>query len=1108
MKKKNKKNSVRIKIFLMLILFLAFSSTSFSQETKVNGIVTSADDGTGIPGVSVSVKGTTIGTITDVDGKYQISVGKSSTLVFSFVGMKTIEENVESRTTINVVLKADAIGVDEVVVTALGIKKDAKKLGYAISTIEAKDLVSSGSPNFATSLYGKATGVNIQAAPGGSTSAVSINVRGLSSITGNNQPLIIMDGAPIRNGNANEDDYWSDQRVNQNGLVDINPEDIESITILKGASASALYGSEAANGVVMITTKSGKGAEGMTVDFSMNMSIDKIAYMPEMQTEFGPGYTQSSWNTAYEKSTGGFYSRSVNGETVKSIRGTYEQWGPKYDGSEVYYWDGTYRKYQSMGSNPWNNIFRTGINQTSSLSIRSSGKKSNTRFSYTYSKNRPTQYNSDYQKHNLSLNGGLNVSDKLKLDYTANYMRTYVKNRPYRIHRLTNSYGGMFGSFEDVGLMRKMTVTSMGYENVSGSADTPTPDESFAWEPASWNLVNEYYWDILGKERYEYNNRFIGSVTPSWTIIDGLVLRGRASTDLTASETETNEHSTEPLAYGTATGGYNLENERYEIYYGDLLLNYDKKLTDKIGLSAYVGMQGRYEEEYYTGVSTNGGLSVENWFNLSASTETPDCSMWKMEYLKTAFLGSLTLSYNDNLYLEGTFRQEKTSTLAEGNNVFYYPSVNASYIFTDAVKAACPWLDYGKVRVSYGIVGNDPGVYAANMAYNQESVSGYVYNYIDSDLGNEKLKPETKYEWEFGLESKFLNNRLGYELSYYSNVVKDQILQTTTPQSAGASSIWMNVGELKNKGLEFSLYGTPIKTENIKLDLRGNLSWNRNKVAKLANGLDELLHETYDSACKVKSLIGQPMGDFYAYCVERDDDGNKIVGDDGLYVVDYTEMKKVGNAMPKLIGGFGTSLSYKNYFVDATIDFRIGGAVLNTPHQYMMAAGNIKETLRGREGHGGKSYYFVDNEYSKMNTVAASSAPEGATLYNDGIILDGVTEDGEKNTKIIPASYYYENCYGWGYSGSVTYENSIINNSYVKMRELSFGYNIPKTITGKIGCKNLSVSLYGRNLFYFFKNMPDFDAEATDGTSWVSQTWIGGSTATTRTYGFSLRASF
>lgn len=1080
------------------------------QQRVLTGTVSDAL-GT-VAGASVVVKGTARGTISDMEGNFSLEVADGQTVVVSFIGYITQEIKVNSQRVLNVTLAEDSQALEEVVVTALGIKKDAKKLGYAISTINSGELVKTGTPNFATSLYGKASGVRIQAAPGGSTSAVSINVRGLSSITGNNQPLVIIDGVPVRNGNANQDGYWTDQRIQSNGLVDINPEDIESLSILKGASASALYGSEAANGVIMITSKSGKGSHGLGVDFNMSLTADYLAYMPEMQTIFGPGIYTMGRASGYEKDNSGFFERTYNGQTYKSIRTATQQFGPKYDGSDVLYWDGTVRKYNAMSSNPWEDIFRNGFNQTYNLGVTQGNEKANTRFSYTYVDNTPTQYNSDFSKHNFNLSGNLNISKQFSLSYTANYIRQDIKNRPYRISRITNNFSGMFGSFEDVGLIRDMTRTSLGYRNVYGSEKTLTPDESFIFQPASFGgLLQEYYWNILGREQLENNNRLIASVTPTWNIIEGLSLRGRISTDLTTEKIEKKESTESPLAFGTPTGHYNLTNKRYEIYYGDLMLMYDTEFADKFGVTANAGYQGRMENAYNSSVYTDGGLSVENWFNISASKNRAGAEMMKREFLKSAFFGTLTLSYDHSAYLEGTVRQEKTSTLAKGNNSFFYPSANASYIFTEALKDKRPsWYDYGKVRASYGVVGNAPEVYAANLAYNQSSISGYIYNTVPGSLGNESIRPEKKFEWEFGVESKFLNNRLGFELSYYTNTVKDQILQTTMPQSSGGTSILLNVGELKNNGLELSLYGTPVKTKDFSWDVRANFAFNKNKVVKLMDGLNELTHDTYDGSVEVKSLVGQPMGDIYTYVPVTDANGNKVVDSDGLYSMDYTERKKVGNAMPNATGGISTNLSYKNFFLDALFDFRIGGDVLNVPYQYMMGRGNLVESLPYRDAaHGGLSYYFEGDGFSNRRIATASAAgPGGERVYDNGMILQGVKQDGTANDIIVPADWYYVNTYNWGAADYVDYSNSIFDNSYLKLRELSFGYQLPQALASKFSCKSLSVSVYGRNLCFLYKNLPSFDAEATDGTTWRSQVTIGGSTATTRSFGFSLRASF
>lgn len=1088
-------------------------TTISQQKGKVTGSV--EDDFGPVTGASVVVKGSTNGTITDINGNFTLDGVKNGDIIqVSFIGYSTKEIKYAGEPTIQIKLTEDTQKLDEVVVTALGIKKDAKKLGYAVTSIDAGELVKTGTPNFATSLYGKASGVRIQAAPGGSTSAVSINVRGMSSITGSTQPLVIIDGVPIRNGDANKDGYWSNQRVESNGLVDINPEDIENLSILKGASASALYGSEAANGVVMITTKSGKGSKGIGVDFSATLSGDWIAYMPEMQTTFGPGATTRNRTAGYELESGGFWERTdASGKTVKSVRTATGQFGPKYDGSDVYYWDGKMRPYNAISSNPWKDIFRTGFNQTYNLAITNGSEKGNMRFSYTFADNTPTQHNSTFNKHNFSLTGTQNLNDHLKISYSANYILQNIKNRPYRISRLVTNFGGMFGSFEDVKLMRETTMTSLGYMNVPNTEKSATPDESYAWQQASYGgLLQEYYWNIFGKEQLETNNRLIASITPSWKIIDGLTLQGRASTDLTIEKIENQNKTEKPIAFGSYTGSYSLNNRRYEILYGDIMLMFDRTFGEKWGVNANVGYQLRQESTFNTSASTEGGLAVENWFHINASKNKASAGMTKRDMLKSALLATASLSYDNFAYVEATFRQEKTSTLYYTNNSFFYPSVNASLVYTQLLGDKKPsWYDYGKVRVSWGVVGNAPDIYRAVQAFDQGNISGFLWNQLGTSLGNNKIKPEEKHEIEIGLESKFFNNRLGFELSYYTNTVKDQILEATVPMSAGGLSILQNVGELKNKGIEFSIYGTPIQTKDWRWDLRGNFSVNRNKVTKLLEGLDVLKHTEFDGgAARLESHVGEPMGDIYAYAPEEDKNGNQIVDENGMYVRS-AERVKVGNAMPKVTGGFGTSLAYKNFFLDMTLDFRIGGAVFNTPYQYMMGRGNLVESMDYRDAeHGGLAYYFEGNNNSTGKCIPASSSagPNGERVYDNGMILPGVKADGTPNDRIIPSDQFYNQTYNWGSDEPTYYSHSIFDNSYLKLRELSIGYTFPKSLSEKFACRNLSVSVFGRNLFYLYKNLPGFDAEATDGTTWITQASIGGATATTRSFGLSVRASF
>lgn len=1090
-------------------LMMLLAVVAYGQDITVKGSVKDAN-GDAIIGASVHIQGTKSGVITNLDGNYSLKCSPKATLEFSYIGFKSKVVAVANKTVINVVLEETATNLNEVVVTAMGIKKDEKKLGYAVSSIGTDDLLTTASPNLGSALYGKAAGVTIKTAPGGSTGAISINVRGLSSITGNNQPLIIVDGVPIHNGEANNTDYWGDQRVNSNGLADINTEDIANLSILKGAAASALYGSEAANGVVMITTKTGKGNQGIGVDFNASWTVDKVAYMPEYQTIFGPGVRTNTRLSNGCDEDGWYQRKDRNGVSRNSVMNTTAQYGPRYDSSkQVLYYDGTMRPYEARTSNPWADVFRTGFSQQYNVAITKGNDNGNIRFSYTYFNDNPTQYNSRTEKHNFSLTGSQKIIDNIKIDYSINYMVQNVKNRPYRIARLVTNFGGMFSSFDDINWIRNHTMTAAGYRNRTyTSTNIDNPAEGFEYDLYCGSLVDEYYWNILGKTQTEKNNRLIASVTPSWEIIPGLTLRLRLATDYTGNKIENKNRTETANSFGSYSGSYGLANNRYEIYYGDAMLNYTKKLTEKIDLDASVGYSARRESSYNLNSWTNGGLTVENWFNLNASANTPTTGMSELELLKTAVFGTASISYDNWAYLEGTIRSEKTSTLAPGNNTYTYPSINGSIIISELLKDAKPtWLDYGKVRVSYGVVGNAPEIYKAAKSFTQKTISGYVYNMQDVAVGNDGIKPETTYEWEFGLEGKFLHNRAGFELSYYTAKVKDQILSTTMPNSSGGTSILMNIGELNNKGIEFSAYGTPVLTKDWRWDVRGNLAWNHNEVTKLADGVDILQHKKWDNgAAYLYSAIGQKMGDIYAYAPKEDANGNKIVGSDGFYEMTDKPVK-VGNAMPKVTGGFSTSVTYKDFFLDASLDFRIGGAVFNMPYEYMMGRGSLKASLAGRDkDHGGLSYYFDgDNE---CVATTASAGPSGQKVYDNGMILNGVTEDGKANTKMITSDIFYNWTYNWGTDAPTYYSHSIFNNTYVKVRELSIGYSFPKSIISKFHCKKLQLSVYGRNLFYIYKRLPEFDAEATDGTNWMEQTWIGGSTATTRSYGVSLRASF
>ncbi|MDR0559284.1 MAG: SusC/RagA family TonB-linked outer membrane protein [Prevotellaceae bacterium] len=1125
---------------IVLIALMCGCSVSLSAQGKVSGKV-SDSSGEPLAGVSVVIKGTNVGVSTDAGGNYSInSTGASNVLVFSLMGFTPQEITVGSRTSINVSLAEGATELEEVVVTALGIKKDTRKVGYAVSSINAKEITKVGTPNFGAALYGKASGVRIQSSTGGSSSSVSVTVRGLTSLTGNTQPLLIVDGVPVRNGNANNSDSWDGGRIYGNGLVDINPEDIESLSILKGAAASALYGSEAANGVLLVTTKKGSSGKGLGVEFNATVGINTVAYMPKVQTTFGPGRAVDALIGLddYEKEHLGILQETWKGNTWQRVRydGSHN-YGPRYDGRDILYWDGSVRKYEAITDSPYTDMFRTGVTQTYNIALTNSRENSNLRFSYTYVNEQPNQYNSTYSKHNFQLAGMFSLDRRLRIDYTANYIRQDVFNRPMNIGGMIDNMSNQFTSFDDIALIRRKAITSLGYKGtryVGENARSLTPDENFAYSNPS--AAFDYFWTALANQQTEANNRLIASVAPSWDIIDGLTLRGRVSTDLTANSIERKDRTETPLLFTISeinkTGGYMIRNEMYNIFYGDIMLMFDRKLSEKIGLTANIGYQGRAENTLTNQASTRDGLTSENWFHLNAGATQPgNSSMGKSELLKTAVFGSAGVSYVDALYLEATVRQEKTSTLAPGKNSFFYPSVNASFIFTDMFKDAMPkWYDYGKLRASYGIVGNAPDIYRANIAYNQNSLDGIPVNTVPGAIGNDNIRPETKYEWEFGIESRFFKNRLGFEVSYYTNRVEDQILPVQTINSIGGSSLLQNIGTISNYGLEISLRGRPVETRDFSWDLFLNYGFNRGKVVSLADGSDELetnpSNQNMGGSVKILSRVGQQMGDIMTYAPELDPATGKILvyseGENaGLNVVNYgrDNLKKAGNAIPTAVGGFGTSLAYKNFFLDALLDFRIGGYIVSDGYQYTMARGiNVNSLAYRDEKNGGKAYYFPDNNTQAIPVEVQHSTgrgPNGEWVFHDGMIVEGIKADangnstGQTNDIIVPASRYYNWTYNVGNSAPTHFTYSVFDNSYLKMRELSLGYRLPANFTSKFGCRNLSLSVFGRNLFYFFKNKSGYDPETTSGTAWQQQIFVGTSTtASTRTFGFSLRASF
>lgn len=1098
----------------LIVLFLAVSGSVFAQT--ITGTVTTSSDGQTLPGVSILVKGTTSGTTTDANGKFSISANASNTLVVSFIGYKTQEVLVGSRTVLDIALAEDASQLNEVVVTALGIKKEERALGYATSTINSENLVKTASPNFATALYGKAPGVSINATPGGATSGVSINIRGFNSINGNTQPLIVMDGIPIRNGEARNNDYWGDQRIRGNGLLDLNPADIENISILKGASAAALYGSEAVNGVVLVTTKSGKGKKGFGVDFSASYNVDKIAYLPRYQNVRGPGYGLNYADGGQDEN--GFISYNVNGTAVRGLLGASVNFGPKFDGQPVMAFDGVIRPYVASG-NSYADLFQNTSSSNVNLAVSKVTDNSNIRFSFTRQDNGMISYDSKNSKNIANLNSSFNTGKKLKTDLMVNFVNQKTHNRPFKVDRMINNFSGMMNRFESADWYFNKYQTSQGYKYVTAASGNQslTPEENIQYNGFKTDIA-DYVWNTRKNTYDEYSNRVIASITQHYQITDDLKLRGRIATDITSERLEDKQATEKPLAFGYS-GSFRMDNNLYNNVYGDLLLTYTKKLNADMTVNVMGGYSANRQVTTKMSRSTNGGLSTENFFDVSASVNTASGTNTRDRNIRDAYIGTLNFDYKNLFFVEGTVRRDRTSLLAPGNNAFVYPSVNSSFVFSDAFDLP-RFISYGKIRGSFGIVGSYPDLYAANNSYLQNTLSvqqkggsSVLYTYINSAYGNDKIRAEQKHEFEFGLETKLFNNRVGFDLSYYNAKIQDMILQMTIPSTSGAKSVLANVGDMRNQGLELALNFSPIQSKDgnhLNWDATLNLAKNVNKVIRLANGSSEFLHADYDgNAAQLRSVVGRPMGDIYAHGILEDSEGNKVVGSDGIYQLD-PNYKRVGNAMPKITGGLMNNFSYKNFTLDVVTDFRFGGSIMPTGINWMTSRGLTEESLNAMDTeHGGLTYYLDDN--GKGVQTSEGVAPSGKTIYHDGMLMQGVTTDGEANTNVIPQSVYYNNTYNWGgpqYSNS-RYELYVKKNTYIKMREISLAYRLPSFIARKIGTQNVTVSVFGRNLFFLYRTIKDMDAEqANTSTRWYENISNAGSNPSFRTFGAMLRASF
>ena len=1061
-----------------------------------------------------------VGSYTNGAGYFRLPVKRNQELIVSCVGYETVRIPLNAlsfHVPLSVVLPYRQTEMEEVIVTGFDVQRKAKSLGYPVNVVRSSQINIPAHTNVAAALYGKAPGVRVQSAPGGATSAVQIQVRGLNSLNFNSQPIYFLDGVAIRNANErgvkgiNNGGYWDDPRIRGNGVLDINPQDIETITILKGASATALYGSEAANGVVLINSKKAMPGQGVRVHFNYAATVEQLAQLPHYQEKYGPGYDPVT-NLSEGADEAGWIPVDRDGDGIAESRrpnfSSWAQFGPELDGTAVTWWDGTLRPYRLHHDN-YKVFYQTGYSSQANLSLSNHSDKGGYRFSYSRHDYRGIQVGGDLLRHSLNFSTQWKVTPKFSMDLVTHYTHSRVHNRPYQLNRLLASYAGFLSRAEDPALLLEKYKTSEEYKWVSWNRPEINPAEALHYPMKTEAL--DFLWMQLRNQENEDQDRMINSFTFQYRITPRLHLRARLGNDFTSFRLDVRRYNEYPTAFNVvnSTGLYRTQNGRYGILYGDALLSYDVPVHRNWSLRLNAGYQTRREKYTDELATTTGGLLKENWFSLDNSFNAVNSETDRTELLKYAYLGFANISYRNFLFAEATARLEYSSTLPIDNNHYFYASGNTAFVFTERWKKLKRWLHSGKLRMSYGVVGNAPPVYAAALTYAQTvlpTVNGPVAAQgVQPNIGNPLIRPENKYEWEAGLDMQWWQGRLGVDVNWYRNRIPNQIVQLTVPASSGAFSQLINAGELRSEGWEIYVHAMPVRKKNINWQIHFNAARNRTYVSELGRNVNEVVYFNGEQqSVKIVALPGRDVGEILVYPQVRDAQGQPLVGANGLYVMDKSRYERAGNIMPKWMGGLSQSLQWKGFSLEHTIDFRWGGHMVSPVAKYNTGAGMYTSTLRYRdEAHGGLPYYIDAGGSKVLLSSHQSAAPGGAEVHHDGIILPGVDLDGKPNTMIVDAAYYYMNMFGWG-PDAMNREGMIFKNNYIKMRELVLSYNWKPG--GRI--RECRVSLVGRNLFYIYRTLKNMDPETAIGSNWSRQAIDEGTMAANRSWGLSFQLVF
>ncbi|WP_276374466.1 SusC/RagA family TonB-linked outer membrane protein [Chryseolinea sp. H1M3-3] len=1052
--------------FLICLAACFFLSASvLAQERVITGTVKSVEDQSVVAGVNIVVKGTTIGTISSGDGSYSLNVPEQAeTLIFTFIGLAPKEVLIGNQSVIDVAMETDIKQLSELVVTAFGLEREKKALGYAVQEVKGEDIAKTPTSSVVNNLSGKVAGLQVatNAVPGGSPEFV---LRGFSSVSGNNQPLVVVDGVPIaqtvnsRNLTSSEDVTRNDPNFNRKqnqqyggGISEIDPSNIASISVLKGPSAAALYGSRAANGVILITTKSGaSGKKGIGAEVNFSATFEEPLVKPKFQNTYGGGSGYLTW---YADG----WSGTVDG--FKGSDGTDESWGSPMDGRLVrHWWSGKETAPLVPEPNNWEQWWETGKTFNTNVSITGNNEFGSFRFSAGQLKQDGIVYNNDYYRNNFRLNASYNFTDKLKVTVSGEYVKSGSDNRAFSSssnfiwhHRHTN--------FNQLKNYRQ-------YESVHIQPPGDT-------EPPNWQhtfFSNPYFEQEVTVSPNE-KDRFLGNVAVSYQLTTWLSVLARTGTDLWTDTRIVVDRYARTKGGSFRAGRYSEEVLRNQESNSDFILKADKEFKD---FSLVVQLGGIHRTNYFKSNYTRvNELTIDRVYNLgnNASPNLNESAIAESEM--NSLFSAVTLGYKNVLFLDVTGRNDWSSTLPKENNSFFYPSAALSAVVSEMVPSMFNnVISFLKLRGSWAKVGSDAPPYYLQQVYNPKGLwNGSIPKFSESSqIYNKDLKPEYTTGVEVGADIRFLNGRIGLDINYYDQATKDQILAVDISRGSGYTGRILNAGKITNKGIEISLSGTLLKFANgLTWDASVNFAKNENEVVTLADGLNSLVLWTQRGA-SLEARVGQPYGNLYGNKFARTEDGQLIFRNG--YPYNLPGQHVIGNITPEWTGGVLNAVSFKGITVSALIDIKKGGDIYDMGSSLGRQNGVLEESLDGRE---------------------------------EGVIGLGVKNIGsEESPNFVPNDVVASTrTFMTYYSGRQYHEAAIMDGSYVKLREASITYTLPAKWFDKNFLQSISISAVGRNLAIFHKNARHIDPEVSS----ADMGFNSGQLPSTRSIGFNVNVKF